>query len=686
MGERTSYKNRQIKKAKRRKAKRLMSKVKLTPALTCKPVEKGVYLGPDNSYFLSDKALNHILKGEFSERPVAGTSETILKGGLHTYDGWIEFMAKRPEITHLRLFNSQRDSLWYFARELSNGVITLRIPKECFQSGAARSTLLTENYYRSGYLWKTLFPKDTSRQQIIDIIDEALNNYHKEDSSDNIIYGYALRSHPSTVIRVRIQLHGKNIASAFPSWGQPIIGNVGKPYSQIDAIGYEMSRSTEFFNQQARLFSHPDSNVYDDAIGVVSIQDNTPQFILERERGNDSDTDKWWAQRLYYLENVAETLNEENIESIKAYIKDDIVLKEGFYLQQALYRRNCEEITDNPMINALMYAQNIIETLHLLSIWDRNNQSLHTIEIVDILLRNMLRFADVLSRWNNKRILTNMFCIVNEYYHDSIIPVFINQLAKSPSRLDLYIDFDINCYWKKEVDFSNPEEAALLNIIDLPGKKIQLGIEHLTDFQLRNLSENYLFHFELDDRKRFVERIYIEKGPGYQLLQSLCLKYSLSSEFTRLAHFYLELIDRIITNNISGIDIGSIVRISRDIFWVQLESRGKLFIEHPQYHHAEIYDFELDTEKYRDFLIFKHAKMNITLYLNKFLEKSIELATHLGEEKEKLKLQAMLNRSNKEVPSPELHAIPKYIEHFENQDDQSWRVDFFMSLDDIPVS
>ena len=92
------------------------------------------------------------------------------------------------------------------------------------------------------------------------------------------------------------------------------------------------------------------------------------------------------------------------------------------------------------------------------------------------------------------------------------------------------------------------------------------------------------------------------------------------------------------------------------------------------------------TEEFRDFIIFKHAKMNITIFLNNLLEKSLALATHLGAEKNKLKLQAMLNRGDKEVPSPELHVIPEYIEHFGNQDDQSWRDDLFMSLDDIPVN
>ena len=685
MGERTSYRNRQIKKTKRRKAKRLKFKGKLTPTSICKPVGAGVHLGPDNSYYLSNKALNHILKGEFSERPAAGASEAILTGGLHTYDGWIEFMAKRPEMTHLRFFNSQRDSLWYFSRELSNGVITLKIPKECFQSRAAKNTLKTESYYRSGYLWKTLFPKDTSRQQIVDIIDEALKNYHKEDSSDKIIYGYALRSHPSTAMRVRIQLHGKNIASAFPSWGQPIIGNVGKAYSQIDAIGFEMAGSTEFFNQKDRIYTAPESNVYNHAVGLASMQDNTPQFILERERGND-DADKWWKERLSDLENIAENLNGNDIDSIKAYIKDDIIIKEGFHLQLDVYKRNHGGIIENSFVNAVMYAQNIIETLHLLSSWDRNHQSLHTIDVVELLLRNMIRFNDVMARWNNKRILTSMFKIVNSYYDDSIIPIFINELSVAPSRLDLYIDFDINCYWKKEVDFSNSEDNALFNVIDLPSKTIQMSVKHLADYQLRNMSENYLFHFSIDERRRFVERIYREKGQGYLLLQRLCLQYSLSGEFTRISHLYSKLSERVSSNSISGVDIGSIVRFSRDVLWVQLESRGKLFIENPQYHHAEIYHYELYSEEFRDFIIFKHAKMNITIFLSNLLEKSIELANHLGREKEKIKLQAMLNRSAGEVPAPELHVIPEYIEHFENQEDQSWREEFYKSLDDISVN
>ncbi len=60
------------------------------------PSINGVYhLGPENKYFLTESSLEHIIKGDFSQRTEENGNEVIieniLKGGLHTYDAWIDF-------------------------------------------------------------------------------------------------------------------------------------------------------------------------------------------------------------------------------------------------------------------------------------------------------------------------------------------------------------------------------------------------------------------------------------------------------------------------------------------------------------------------------------------------------------------------------------------------------------------
>src|ERR1019366_6605560 len=101
-------------------------------------------------------------------------------------------------VVHLMEFRLGVHDAWWFARELQNGCITLKIPRRMFTKGAAGITQQPDNYYKSGYLWKTLFPVTFTEDDIIDVIGEALKNLDRELSDsitagkpDGVLYGYA---------------------------------------------------------------------------------------------------------------------------------------------------------------------------------------------------------------------------------------------------------------------------------------------------------------------------------------------------------------------------------------------------------------------------------------------------------------------------------------------------------------
>lgn len=684
MSERKSYKNRQILKAKRKKIRKIKSRLKN------KSTKKGVYIGPGKKYFLSDDALNHIIHGDFTNQLVVkngkrtGEKISVLKGGLHTYEAWISFKSSRKGVSHLRFYNSNFDACWYFARELFNGVITLKIPREFYQGAAAKSTKNTEDYYKSGYLWKTLFPKGTGKNQVIKIVDEALKNINQEESSPEIIFGYANRYHPSKILRIRIQLRGRDIVSAFPAWGQPVIGNVGKPYSQMDSIGFTMSQSTVFFDEVERLYKPPKhSKIYDGS--VVSVVENAPEFIKSRSLLADGESsNEWRNKRLEEVIELSRSISEKEIKEIYQYAQDPILIKEGYLFEYQTYLNYRDNVIDAKTINSLCFTQNIIDILNLFSSWDELNKKQYTVSFISFALKNMITHADILSRWSNKIIHTEIAKVVNKYYDDELISEYINALAFSPYRLDLYAEFDLNKYWKNEIDVSDPEQDDLLIISDWPGKVVDLNESILDDFSIHNLPDNYHVFFSKEDLYEYVIRMKKYKGDGYSLLIKNTLQHSCSSDFDRFSKIYGGIIDRVIKNNIQGVQIESIVRITLDYFRVQLEYRRRHSLANPEHRDLSLFDFEPRSEELRAYLIIKHERDNSFIYLDIFLNKAIEVSEYLGEEGSAAKFRGMLKRSKKELPPAIFHDVPAYIDCYKNQEDESWRSDFYKGLSKIP--
>lgn len=189
------------------------------------PIDFPLMLGNAGQYELSQAAFDHIIEGDTKDRPVTTPSgtvvEKVLAGGLHTYHGWRNFVSQHPKIVHLRQFRVGVDEGWWFARELQNGVITLKIPRRLFNKSAASITQQPDTHYKSGYLWKTLFPRSYSNEKICDAIGEALGKIDKELSDeltaakpDGVLYGYTAVDEPFTAMLIRIQVRGNQIMSA----------------------------------------------------------------------------------------------------------------------------------------------------------------------------------------------------------------------------------------------------------------------------------------------------------------------------------------------------------------------------------------------------------------------------------------------------------------------------------------
>jgi len=368
-------------------------------------------LGINAEYSLTDDAVSHIIYGDLSERlyDVEGVRNagrlTILKGGLHTVSGWLDFKKNHPKLKHLFHFDSNTDPYWYYARELQNGVVCLKLPKELFQSKAARITTFPDEYYESGYLWKTLFPRDFTIEKIIDVINEALHNLDIDESSDSRLIGYALCDEPMTAMRIVIQVRENKIQSAFPAWTQPSTGNNGKPYSHADNIGFICSASTLFFDDREKP-NIQSSSILDESKGLLSIIGNTPSVLLSRNAPSSSDDKvKWKNNRRLELMNYAGVVPESDLNKIFSYVTDIAICKYNYEIMLSAYQENILNISSShEASNAFSFTQNILDCIDILFFFDQFKGSNFLTKASSHLLLNQFTSSGGLDSLNKKRI------------------------------------------------------------------------------------------------------------------------------------------------------------------------------------------------------------------------------------------------------------------------------------------
>lgn len=633
-------------------------------------------LGPNNQYSLSEAAFLHIISGDLSERQIClnGSKKTkkeiILAGGLHTYDGWINFKKNHLDTVHLYHFNSKIHKYWYYARTLKNNVVTLKIPKELFNSKGASITKIPDSYYKSGYLWKTLFPKNKSKDDILSIIDEALYYLNKEESGKGLLIGYALRNHPFTAIKVRIQCQGNIIHSAFPTWEQPKIGNNGKSYSHSDTISFVIASSTEFFDDNNSKMIK--SRIYDDVKGLTSLYNSTPKFLLERKRLHTTNNlNEYKKSREDELIALTNNIDNEALNSLQLYLEDVLICKHSFTFQLNIYNELIKNIdSDLKLFNAISFTQNILDILTVFYHYDQTNKSKYFVEAMKYLLLNKTIATGALDHLHNKVIHNNILKFVSSYYNDNIIPQYLDLLAQCPSKSALYTEFDaINSCYKKNLDPLSEEFDIIYN----PNQEITLKPEYFNLYLLYLLGENYLLISNPNVRNQLVDSIIESQGIGFKKMVSDFFQISSSKDLEFFPVLFENIGLKIINQKITNVNHNSLSIIIKDYFRTQTAQRVKIMCYKPDLAFFR-YSYEaFGTEEYKIYTCLKHERITNVQMLTMFLDNAYQIAQYLTDEDLLSRIDNYKNNVwTERPPLAMLNTIPNYIPHWENQKDKSW--------------
>ncbi|QVI85919.1 hypothetical protein [Pseudomonas viridiflava] len=462
-----------------------------------------IRFGKDGAYELTEEALTHILIGEIITRPITkqgvrGTDKA-LTGGLHTWDGWEEFSKHHKGIVHLLAYDADQHDDWFYARELQNGVITLKIPRHMFTGSAASITMKPDVHYKSGYLWKTLYPAGFSEDDIINALTEAFENLDREDSNyptaeqpAGVLYGYALIDDTFKAMKLRIQLRGNQIQSAFPAWDQPATGNNGKPYSHGHSINFNVAGSIVNCKKYSKVWG---AVFPDDTFSEAELLKLTPAFILQRPRRNPEITiGNWRDMREKELIAVAPLLSLEELQHIEFYLRDYVCSKDPYGIQTLLYLSCVDKIRDDDaFFNAVQFLENVAECIQVLTHSDLELKTRRAMDAIVRFLNMAVVHTGGLCSLMFKRVLGEFVEVAVSHHEKSSLREFFSALAGSPCRATLYTEFNLNPFvmenneagWSR----SGVEEVDL-----------ELGPEHLYEFIELQLGENYMIGFSKEQR------------------------------------------------------------------------------------------------------------------------------------------------------------------------------------------
>ncbi len=636
-------------------------------------------LGLNGEYQLSDDAVNHIISGDLTERlyDVGGVRNAgklcILKGGLHTVSGWLDFKKKHPELKHVYHFDSNADPYWYYARELQNGVVCLKLPKELFQSKAARITMFPDERYKSGYLWKTLFPENFTKEKIIEVINEALLNLDVEESSDSQLIGYALCDDPMTAMRVVIQTRENKIQSAYPAWTQPSTGNNGKPYAHAENIGYICSASTLFFDDDRTKPNIQDSEIFDENEGLFSIVANTPGILLSRKIPLSSDDKiEWGNSRRLELMNYAGTASQSDLSEISRYVTDVAVCKYNYEIMLCAYQECLLDIRSSHQVNnAFAFTQNIIDCIDVLFFFDQFKQSDFLVKASSYLLLNQLTSTGGLDSLNKKRIHVRILKCISMHHDNNSISQYLEDLSVSPVRKELFQEFNLNSYFKKSLDPGSDEYMTFMDLIVCPDLSFSLSREHLIGYIKNQLPINYHFYFDGEENERIVEDIIENYGANHEDVVSDNLVYANCKEFEFINGEFERLVGRVVKDSIT-IDSNVFNKICRDYCRIQYTQRLNLAFIFKEEFSYDIDYMNPQDEFYLKQMIAKHERLGLTINLDMFLDTALQLGNHLNAKSLVENIAAFKESIAVEQP-PFLNRIPDYIDSWEKHESNGER-------------
>lgn len=609
---------------------------------------KKYFIGEGRELVLNQSSLEHIIYGDIVTKPVdtpeGRVGKKVLSGGLHTVIGWEKLKAEYPNVAHLYNYNTVVHDDWFYARELQNEVLLLKIPAAMMTTKAAKMTKFPENYYKSGYLWKTLFPKSIDPSNIMTVIDELFNNINLSESCNGELICYLNVKEALKTIRVVILHRDGVINSIYPSWSQPNTGNNGKPFSYFDNIGHVIASSTELYDKY-----HKDSG--GGLIGCRSIDDVcklTPAVLLNRELpGNDIVL--WRNKRLEELRIYSQNTTHQELNGIYDYIHDFCIYKNSFsFFSSLICHYGYGVLSDKEKINASLYAQNIIDILYITYFYDEKKLKFH--ELVKFLLSNMVTFT-LVDWWNKRRIHVEVMRLYSRIENEELISEYLELFSVSPTRREIFIEYDFESQDKRRAFSCShalkeiPEEYS---IIKRPAGNKAIRMEDYIDFTRDNLGESYSFALNEKERLFFVEK-YIGSESMSKYI-SLNLKYISEEDLNPFfVHFY-----NLIENyklNVKSIDSKPFSSILRDYCKIQFAQRFRTNLNYKEYMDVEPLPIPEFRDSYLFAIILKHERISNHMRVEEFLKDLKEFAQHYSDADLTKMINDYENNNGKEVPA-----------------------------------
>ena len=136
----------------------------------------------EQPFKINDKFWRHML-GDFSVRGVhnqGAVVDRVLAGGGHLFESMKTFIEEQSalEAFYVRDIESVRNinPYWYTTSGAHSGVQFIKLPESSL-SKKARQNMLMPHFYRSaGYLWKSIFPFESTKEVIEEWINQVLEN------------------------------------------------------------------------------------------------------------------------------------------------------------------------------------------------------------------------------------------------------------------------------------------------------------------------------------------------------------------------------------------------------------------------------------------------------------------------------------------------------------------------------
>lgn len=581
---------------------------------------------------ITDAALKHIIYGEVNTRPqsttVGRTAIKVLAGGLHTVSGWESFKAEHPNLKNLYSYISTKDSDWFYARELQNDVILLKLPADLITSKAAKMTRYPENYYKSGYLWKTLFPKYINESNIVDMINSVFQNINYKESSGGELIGYLNCKEVLKMIRVVILHRDGYINSVYPSWDQPNTGNNGKPFSYFDNIGHVVASSIVFFKGDNHIDERDsllNGSLFENSKNINDICGATPEIFLQRTLPTD-DLDLWRKERIDALKAYAESSDRDAVGLIYSYLTDGMICKRNFdYFSGLVSHFGIDSLDTLEKTNAVLYEQNIIDGLYIVY-FSRFNEELFS-PLTVFLLKNMVTYLFIDS-WSKRRIHTCILELCVKSGSDVLLIEYLKSFSTSPSRRELLIEYDYESLDKRKAFFAGYEIDNLpieFGIIKRPPINQALSIADFLGYLRDNLGESYSFIFNEEGRRGFVAE-YLQDSDMVSMIK-LHLSYISEKDFYLfgqemwyLSETYIKLVE--------VLDEKPFISIIRDYCKIQFAQRLRTNLNYKEFSDIEALPFPDAGEEYLYALILKHERISNHDRVDIFLDSMQIIASH----------------------------------------------------------